>query len=90
MLMSGTGEISAVNNCTAILTDPEGRYKLSPIEAITALEQLSLYTTAEPCPMVLLHPAFSYPLLTKPTVRNSNSLLSLCRSCLRHQYQDVD
>lgn len=47
-----TGEVAAINNCTKILTDPEGKYKLSGAEALKALSDLSLYTTAEPCPMV--------------------------------------
>jgi tRNA(Arg) A34 adenosine deaminase TadA len=47
------GEISAINNCSAILTDPEGEHKLSPLEALEEFKKLSLYTNAEPCPMVL-------------------------------------
>ena len=53
------GEISAINNCSEILTDPNGEYKLSAAEAFKAYSTLSLYTNAEPCPMVLvplLHP----------------------------------
>jgi len=45
------GEISAINNCSEILTDPDGDYKLSPSEALKAFSKLSLYTNAEPCPM---------------------------------------
>ncbi|KAK5135484.1 hypothetical protein LTR08_005273 [Meristemomyces frigidus] len=45
------GEIAAINNCTAVLTDPKGIYKLSPAEVIAAWKDLTLYTTAEPCPM---------------------------------------
>ncbi|KAI1412459.1 cytosine deaminase [Hypoxylon sp. FL1857] len=45
------GEIAAINNCTAILTDPSGPYKLSPSEALAAFSGLSLYTNAESCPM---------------------------------------
>ncbi|KIW66437.1 hypothetical protein PV04_05772 [Phialophora macrospora] len=45
------GEVAAINNCTAILTDPEGKYKLTGPEALKALGDLSLYTTAEACPM---------------------------------------
>ncbi|OQV09164.1 Cytidine and deoxycytidylate deaminase zinc-binding domain-containing protein [Cladophialophora immunda] len=45
------GEIAAINNCSRILTDPDGPYKLSGPEALQALSDLSLYTTAEACPM---------------------------------------
>lgn len=45
------GEIAGIKNCTAILTDRDGQYKLSPSEALAAFEDLTLYTTAEPCPM---------------------------------------
>jgi tRNA(Arg) A34 adenosine deaminase TadA len=45
------GEMAAINNCTAVLADPKGHYKLSPSEIRTAWHQLTLYTTAEPCPM---------------------------------------
>ncbi|KAI8963030.1 cytidine deaminase-like protein [Daldinia sp. FL1419] len=45
------GEIEAINNCTKILTDPSGPYKLSPKEALAAFADLSLYTNAESCPM---------------------------------------
>ncbi|KAJ7102819.1 guanine deaminase [Mycena epipterygia] len=45
------GEIAAINNCSAILTDPSGPYKLSPTLALDAFVQLSLYTNAESCPM---------------------------------------
>lgn len=45
------GEVAAINNCSTILTDPEGPYKLSPSEAMAAWSDLTLYTTAEPCPM---------------------------------------
>jgi tRNA(Arg) A34 adenosine deaminase TadA len=45
------GEIDAINNCSAILTDPEGKYSLSPSEALAAFTTLSLYTNAESCPM---------------------------------------
>lgn len=45
------GEISAINNCSGILTDPNGEYKLSASEALKAFSTLSLYTNAEPCPM---------------------------------------
>lgn len=46
------GEISAINNCSEILTDPNGEYKLSASEALKAYSTLSLYTNAEPCQMV--------------------------------------
>ncbi|KAK5707969.1 hypothetical protein LTR97_000508 [Elasticomyces elasticus] len=45
------GEIAAINNCTAVLTDPTGRYRLSSAETLEAYKSLTLYTTAEPCPM---------------------------------------
>ncbi|KAF4628110.1 hypothetical protein G7Y89_g10042 [Cudoniella acicularis] len=45
------GEISGINNCSDILTDPKGEYKLSPQETLQAWKTLSLYTNAEPCPM---------------------------------------
>lgn len=45
------GEIAAINNCTSVLTDPYGSYRLSPSEAAAAYSDLTLYTTAEPCPM---------------------------------------
>ncbi|KAL2068287.1 hypothetical protein VTL71DRAFT_16385 [Oculimacula yallundae] len=45
------GEMAAINNCSSILTDPEGEYKLSPADTLLAFSSLSLYTNAEPCPM---------------------------------------
>jgi len=45
------GEISAINNCSAILTDQNGPYKLTGAETLKAYSELSLYTTAEACPM---------------------------------------
>jgi len=45
------GEVAAINNCTSVLRDPQGPYKLSPEETSAAWKQLSLYTTAEACPM---------------------------------------
>ncbi|KAK5122259.1 hypothetical protein LTR85_004169 [Meristemomyces frigidus] len=45
------GEIAGISNCTAVLTDTAGPYKLSPPEALKAFKDLTLYTTAEPCPM---------------------------------------
>lgn len=45
------GEIAAINNCTSVLRDPSGPYRLSPEETSEAWKQLSLYTTAEACPM---------------------------------------
>lgn len=47
------GEIAAIQNCSKVLTDPAGPYKLSPRDAISAFKQLSLYTNAESCPMVM-------------------------------------
>ncbi|QUC20713.1 uncharacterized protein UV8b_04954 [Ustilaginoidea virens] len=45
------GEIAAINNCSALLTDPRGPYKLTGAEAQRAWADLTLYTNAEPCPM---------------------------------------
>ncbi|EFY86699.1 nucleoside deaminase [Metarhizium acridum CQMa 102] len=45
------GETAAITNCSAILTDPNGPYKLSGHEALKAWADLTLYTNAEPCPM---------------------------------------
>ncbi|TKA30968.1 hypothetical protein B0A50_01936 [Salinomyces thailandicus] len=45
------GEIAAINNCTAVLTAPDGPYKLTATEALAAYKDFTLYTTAEPCPM---------------------------------------
>ncbi|PBP16013.1 cytidine and deoxycytidylate deaminase zinc-binding region [Diplocarpon rosae] len=45
------GEISGINNCSRIFTDPAGEYRMSPTEALAAFSTLSLYTNAEPCPM---------------------------------------
>ncbi|KAE9374544.1 cytidine deaminase-like protein, partial [Stipitochalara longipes BDJ] len=45
------GEMSAINNCSEILTDPDGDYNLSTSEALKAFSRLSIYTNAEPCPM---------------------------------------
>ncbi|KAJ5805425.1 guanine deaminase [Penicillium pulvis] len=46
-----TGEIAAITNCTSILTDPHGKYRLTATEAAAAFTDLSLYTNAESCPM---------------------------------------
>ncbi|KAJ5895622.1 hypothetical protein N7495_007313 [Penicillium taxi] len=43
--------MAAIKNCTAIFTDPEGKYRLSVSEAEDAFTYLSLYTNAESCPM---------------------------------------
>jgi hypothetical protein len=43
------GEMAAFVNCSDILTDPEGIYKLSANEAREAWKEFSLYTTAEVC-----------------------------------------
>ncbi|KAK4499637.1 hypothetical protein PRZ48_010155 [Zasmidium cellare] len=45
------GEMAAIHNCTAILTDPTGPYNLTASEAQDAFASLSLYTNAESCPM---------------------------------------
>lgn len=45
------GEIAAIENCSRILTDPSGEFKLSSREAIEAYAELTIYTNGEPCPM---------------------------------------
>ncbi|KAE8150451.1 cytidine deaminase-like protein [Aspergillus avenaceus] len=45
------GEIAAIQNCTDILTDPQGRFRLTPLKALNAFADLTLYTNAESCPM---------------------------------------
>lgn len=45
------GEIAGINNCSAVLTDPQGHWKYTPAEAAAAFHDLTLYTNAEPCPM---------------------------------------
>ncbi|KAJ7727225.1 guanine deaminase [Mycena metata] len=45
------GEMAAIQNCSAILTDPAGPYNLSVARALDAFAELSLYTNAESCPM---------------------------------------
>ncbi|KAJ9629148.1 hypothetical protein H2204_008937 [Knufia peltigerae] len=72
------GEIAAINNCTKILTDPEGKYNLSPAEALKALSDLSLYTTAEPCPMcssAILYGAFREYIYSTP-IHGDHGLLA--------------
>lgn len=59
MLTRLIGEMAAIRNCSKILTDPNGRFKLSPEEALLAFTKLSLYTNAEACPMVCLPFSFS-------------------------------
>lgn len=46
------GEIAAIKNCTSILTDPHGKFRMSASEAQDAFADLTLYTNAESCPMV--------------------------------------
>ena len=55
------GEIAAIANCTAVMTDPEGPYNYTASQAQAAFKQLSLYTNAESCPMVSAHPARACP-----------------------------
>ncbi|KAM0270862.1 hypothetical protein ACHAQH_009288 [Verticillium albo-atrum] len=45
------GEMAAMNNCSQILTNPSGPYKLSPADALVAFSDLTLYTNAESCSM---------------------------------------
>lgn len=51
-LIADLGEIAAITNCTDILTDSQGDFRLSTSEAQSAFSDLSLYTNAESCPMV--------------------------------------
>ncbi|KAJ4296910.1 hypothetical protein N0V90_006958 [Kalmusia sp. IMI 367209] len=50
-LETSCGEMSAIQNCSQILTSPSGPYNLTPTAALAAFSQLSLYTNAESCPM---------------------------------------
>jgi purine nucleoside permease len=50
--MANIGEIAAITNCTDILTDSRGDFRLTKSEAQSAFSDLSLYTNAESCPMV--------------------------------------
>ena len=43
--------MSAIKNCTAILTDPHGKFRLDMTDAQAAFADLTLYTNAESCPM---------------------------------------
>ncbi|QSS53969.1 nucleoside deaminase, Fcy1p [Histoplasma capsulatum var. duboisii H88] len=45
------GEIAAITNCTDILTNKDGRFKLTSLEALEAFKEFTLYTNAESCPM---------------------------------------
>ncbi|KAL0959726.1 hypothetical protein HGRIS_011418 [Hohenbuehelia grisea] len=45
------GEVAAIQNCSSVLTDPNGPYNLTASEALAAFSKLSLYTNAESCPM---------------------------------------
>ncbi|KAL0959731.1 hypothetical protein HGRIS_011422 [Hohenbuehelia grisea] len=45
------GEIATIQNCSAVLTNPNGPYNLTGSQALDAFSQLSLYTNAESCPM---------------------------------------
>ncbi|KAK4935327.1 hypothetical protein LTR10_023589 [Elasticomyces elasticus] len=72
------GEVAAINNCTRILTDPAGKYKLSGADALKAFSALSLYTTAEACPMcssAILYGAFRDYIYSTP-IHGPNSLLA--------------
>ncbi|KAJ5661316.1 guanine deaminase [Penicillium longicatenatum] len=51
LMSTSIGEIAAITNCTGILTDPRGKYRLTATEAAAAFTDLSLYTNAESCPM---------------------------------------
>ncbi|KAI1614986.1 cytidine deaminase-like protein [Exophiala viscosa] len=72
------GEVAAINNCTSILTDPAGKYQLSGPDALKAFSDLSLYTTAEACPMcssAILYGAFREYIYSTP-IHGPNSLLA--------------
>ncbi|CAN8101206.1 unnamed protein product [Discula destructiva] len=43
--------MAAIANCSAILTDPSGKFNLTPAAALLAMSDLTLYTNAESCPM---------------------------------------
>lgn len=43
--------MAAIKNCTAILTDPHGKFRLNTTDAQAAFADLTLYTNAESCPM---------------------------------------
>ncbi|KAH9943010.1 guanine deaminase [Epithele typhae] len=45
------GEMAAIANCTAVMTDPHGPYNYTAAQASAAFADLSLYTNAESCPM---------------------------------------
>lgn len=84
-LTATTGEISGINNCSKILTDPLGPYTLTPADALKAFRTLTLYTNAEPCPMVHPPTLLSMPLANnRPSVRFSNPLVRLQRMHLRN------
>ncbi|PGH34566.1 hypothetical protein GX50_02649 [[Emmonsia] crescens] len=45
------GEIAAITNCTNILTDKNGRFNMTPLQALEAFKEFTLYTNVESCPM---------------------------------------
>lgn len=61
------GEMAAIRNCTGVLTDPMGPYRLTGGEAIAAFRDLTLYTNGEPCPMVRAARFFSLVFLRNLT-----------------------
>jgi len=83
------GEMATIENCSKVLTDLDGLYKLSPSEALKAYSQLSLYTTAEPCPMVRSPPPPLGMLAHSSPVCLCNTLVGLRRMYLWHQYRDT-
>jgi tRNA(Arg) A34 adenosine deaminase TadA len=91
----GVGEIAAIKNCTAVLTDPHGRFRLSPSAAESAFADLTLYTNAESCPMVRI--SFPYCVSERYIQHANNSVVCFCypvvwfpRICIWdvHQYLD--
>ncbi|EEH23572.1 hypothetical protein PABG_05783 [Paracoccidioides brasiliensis Pb03] len=45
------GEIAAITNCTKVLTDKSGRFKMTPSQTLNAFQELTLYSNAESCSM---------------------------------------
>ena len=86
LLMHRVGEIAAINNCSSILIEPNGSYKLTSAEALKAYRSLSLYTTAEACPMVLSRLHFRWAVTHDRPVRFGNSLVRLCGIYICYEY----
>ena len=76
-----SGEIAAINNCTAIMTDPHGPFRFTPHDALAEFRDLTLYTNAESCPMVY-HPIPHPPSLFRCIYGINSSARTVC---LRHR-----